>query len=293
MGNIFTKDKVKQGMEQAKVLAIDKIKGRVSLYMKNGLITSGTYIYDINDLVVGATVLVARIDDSFIIMNKISNAPRENKSYSLIHGDFFEPRTIRKTYLLLTFQGEDGATSWVDNGQGLIPSPLYDGYQEIDTVTGYIGASSLLVKPNHDVEGTIYSVPNVDGDNFEYIVVFKYNDFGVSPEQLFPMNLYDDYGDTDIRLRIIDEEGWIYAANSAGYVFGEVDVEESVGSISINQWNVFRFKVFENKAYFYVNDILFGERAFSGSFVANGAWWGNWSSGGNMWLGYVKLYTPD
>ena len=65
-----------QTLDQAKIVAIDKNKGRVSLFMRNGLISTGTYLYDINDLKVGLSVLVGKINGSYVILNKIVSMPK-------------------------------------------------------------------------------------------------------------------------------------------------------------------------------------------------------------------------
>lgn len=70
-------------IEQARILSIDRVTSRITLYMKNGLITTGTYLYDISDLIAGTTVLVAKLDDSYVILNKMANSPRVNNSYSM------------------------------------------------------------------------------------------------------------------------------------------------------------------------------------------------------------------
>ena len=77
------KKKQKNSLEQAKIVSIDKISGRVGISLRNGLISSATYLYDINDLRVGASVLVGRVSNTYVIMNKVSNMPRAGVAYSL------------------------------------------------------------------------------------------------------------------------------------------------------------------------------------------------------------------
>lgn len=68
---------MKKALSQAKILAIDKNKGRVTLSMKNGLISTGTYLYDLNDLREGMTVLVGLVHGTHVILNKIeTNIPK-------------------------------------------------------------------------------------------------------------------------------------------------------------------------------------------------------------------------
>lgn len=76
MKNLFFPDKKQGIIEQGKVAAIDRISGRVSLFLRNGLTSSGTYIYNLDDLRVGDSVLVTKVSNSYIILNKIfANSP--------------------------------------------------------------------------------------------------------------------------------------------------------------------------------------------------------------------------
>ena len=76
-------EKETDSLEQAKIVSIDKISGRVGISLRNGLISSATYLYDINDLRVGMSVLVVRVSNTYVILNKISNMPRTGVSHSL------------------------------------------------------------------------------------------------------------------------------------------------------------------------------------------------------------------
>jgi len=79
----FAPKKKAEDFEQAKITSIDKISGRVGIFLRNGLVSSATYLYDINDLRVGASVLVGRVSNTYVIMNKVPNMPRAGVSYSL------------------------------------------------------------------------------------------------------------------------------------------------------------------------------------------------------------------
>jgi hypothetical protein len=73
----------KPGSEQAKIVSVDKLSGRVGIFLRNGLITSATYLYDIDDLRVGMNVLIGRVSNTYVIMNKVSNMSRTGVSYSI------------------------------------------------------------------------------------------------------------------------------------------------------------------------------------------------------------------
>lgn len=64
-------------LEEGKIIAIDRLKGRVSLYLRNGLVSTGTYLYDVKDLRVGMNVLIGRVSNSYVIINKITGLPKE------------------------------------------------------------------------------------------------------------------------------------------------------------------------------------------------------------------------
>jgi len=77
----FYNNKWADDLEEGKITAIDKLKGRVSLYLRNGLISTGTYLYDIKDLRVGMDVLIGRVSNSYVIINKITGIPKESESF--------------------------------------------------------------------------------------------------------------------------------------------------------------------------------------------------------------------
>lgn len=82
MPSQLLKVKEKTTLEQAKIVSIDRNTGRVSLFMKNGMVSVGSYLYDLNQLREGMTVLVGRVDNSYVILNKMANIPRTAKSFS-------------------------------------------------------------------------------------------------------------------------------------------------------------------------------------------------------------------
>ncbi len=68
--------------EQATITSVDKLKGRVGVFLKNGLQTTATYLYDIQDLRVGLSVIVSKVSNHWVIVNRVtSDAIR--KSYSV------------------------------------------------------------------------------------------------------------------------------------------------------------------------------------------------------------------
>jgi hypothetical protein len=79
----FTPKIKKPALEQGKIMSINKLTGRVGVFIKNGLVSAASYLYDISELRVGMSVLVGRVSNTYVIMNKMLNVPRAGRSYSL------------------------------------------------------------------------------------------------------------------------------------------------------------------------------------------------------------------
>lgn len=73
-----------KSFDQARVVSIDKNKGRVTLFTKNGLVSVGTYLHDINDLREGMTVLIGDLEGSKVILDKVSANPKNCQSISTV-----------------------------------------------------------------------------------------------------------------------------------------------------------------------------------------------------------------
>lgn len=80
----FVKNKKIQSLNHARIESIDRIKGRVSLSMRNGLISTGTYLYDLNELREGMTVLVGNVDGTYVIIEKVTANPKLSGSISMV-----------------------------------------------------------------------------------------------------------------------------------------------------------------------------------------------------------------
>jgi len=108
--------------------------------------------------------------------------------------------------LLLNFQGEDGATGWVDEAQDLEPWGVYADPCEIDTDQHYTGVSSLLM-----VDGeVVYQVPGITSTNVLYKAIFRYTgasiDFGTYL-QCYPADKYGEGGFLFLNIAGNDEDG--------------------------------------------------------------------------------------
>jgi hypothetical protein len=161
VNRIFKENAVKKALSQAKILAIDRNKGRVTLAMKNGLISTGTYLYDLNDLRVGMIVLIGKVSGTYVIMNKVEANPKNSSGMSSV-----KPAPVVREIFKCNFDGMDGATTWIEEAQGLIPDNLEN--VEIDTAQYYSGSASLRFSDNSYVNYWDFLFPN----NFIYSIRF-------------------------------------------------------------------------------------------------------------------------
>ena len=60
-----------RNIEYAEVASIDSATGQVGLYLRNQTRASGVYLGDVNTLAVGDVVMVTRISEGFVILNKV------------------------------------------------------------------------------------------------------------------------------------------------------------------------------------------------------------------------------
>jgi hypothetical protein len=77
------KKKIRDYFEQAKITAVDRLSGRISIFLRNGLTTAATYLYDVDDLRAGMSVVVTKVDGTYVIMDKAPVMPRTGVSYSM------------------------------------------------------------------------------------------------------------------------------------------------------------------------------------------------------------------
>ena len=96
---------MKRNFDQARVVSIDKNKGRVTLFTKNGLVSVGTYLYDINDLRENMTVLIGDLDGTKVILDKVSANPKNSNGMSLVK--FVGNNVWGFDYIKLTLNGTE------------------------------------------------------------------------------------------------------------------------------------------------------------------------------------------
>jgi hypothetical protein len=80
----FVKKKEPEELYHARIVSIDRNKGKVTLFMKNGLFSIGHYLHDLDDLRENMTVLVGKVNDSHVILSKIFANPSNCQGMSFV-----------------------------------------------------------------------------------------------------------------------------------------------------------------------------------------------------------------
>lgn len=162
---VFGKEKEIDDLNQARITAIDKVKGRVSLAMKNGLISTATYLHDINDLRVGMTVLVGMVNDSYFILEKVSANPKNSVGMSL--AKFVGDNIYGFDYVKLTLNGVDVLNEHFE-GSVLNADIWKDGFSEYPSEDSYMVWQRLPVVNN----SYLGFGPNINGIFANYSIGF-------------------------------------------------------------------------------------------------------------------------
>jgi len=68
--------------EQAVITSVDRTSGRVGIYLRNGLSSVATYLYNMEDLRVGLSVVVTKVSGFYVILNELDGS-NLRKSYSV------------------------------------------------------------------------------------------------------------------------------------------------------------------------------------------------------------------
>lgn len=101
----FVHKKESEELYHARIMSIDRNKGRVTLFMKNGLFSIGHYLHDLNDLRENMTVLVGKVNDSHVILSKISANPSNCQGMSFVK--FVGNNVWGFDYIKLTLNGTE------------------------------------------------------------------------------------------------------------------------------------------------------------------------------------------
>jgi hypothetical protein len=73
----------KPSFSTGKIIAIDKLKGRISVFLNNGMVSTCSYFGNMNDLRSGMSVLIGKVNNVNVVLNKMSNEPGTSMSVSL------------------------------------------------------------------------------------------------------------------------------------------------------------------------------------------------------------------
>jgi hypothetical protein len=139
--------------------------------------------------------------------------------------------------LTLNFEGIDGATTWTEEAQGLIPDSVTNA--QLDTNDPQAGVSSLKIS-----NGSLYySVPGISAD-FTYTGYFRFHDISTSKAHtvinvseplsgipLFDVTIYENSGTHRLS---------IYAYDASG---NEIMYYNAVTALSIDVWHKVEFIV--------------------------------------------------
>jgi hypothetical protein len=103
-----------EDFEHAKITAINRLTGKVTLFVRNGLVSAGNYLYDLNELREGMNVLVGRVSNTFVILNKVNNVPRGGTYFAVL-----EQKRLQRICVDIDYVGEGQDTilsgSWHGN----------------------------------------------------------------------------------------------------------------------------------------------------------------------------------
>jgi len=140
------------------------------LFTKNGLVSVGTYLHDINDLREGMTVLIGDLEGSKVILDKVSANPKTSNGMSLAFTNSYFTFNIDTTLLLgtpsfilpLVPEGEYAFyVYWGDGSSNYITSHTSPHKEHIYTVGG-----EYTIKIKGIIKGwNFYDIYFNEGDN--------------------------------------------------------------------------------------------------------------------------------
>lgn len=138
--------------EKATIISLDKAKGRIGIYLRNGLSTVAAYLYDIKDLRVGMPVIVAKVNETYVILNEVEDSNLK-KSYS----------TPKTSTILSSCEAtlEDSAVIYIDETLWIYPSEIkpHTKYKWTVRGGGYLTDESntkvLFHAPSYSTESTV------------------------------------------------------------------------------------------------------------------------------------------
>jgi len=145
--------KSKKSFTKGEISSVNKLTGRVGVNFKNGLKSTASYLGDVKDLRVGMFVLVGKVNNTYVIINKMSNVPGTGMSVSLpspANSFLFVGAAVN-----VTEYGEIPKLEWPYGYEHMLVGSLYEGW-------------SLFYKVNN-VDQKIYSIYDARRFNSEWV----------------------------------------------------------------------------------------------------------------------------
>jgi hypothetical protein len=162
---LLQSNKNRKTLERGKIMAINNLTGRVSVFLRNGLVSAASYLYDLTDLRVGMSVLIGKVDNTNVILNKVSNMPRAGKSFSISRPAEFLTATYTPTIWEDTFPGSSIDSSKWDLAASYGDITVSGGSCEIDPL-GY----SYPPVPYYAYLGWLMSKAPSDLPNYSVVI---------------------------------------------------------------------------------------------------------------------------
>jgi len=75
--------KKESNLEQGKILTIDSVNKKVTLLMRNGLVTSGTYSEETTGLATNMSVLIGKVSNAYLVMSILKETTTEAVGYTI------------------------------------------------------------------------------------------------------------------------------------------------------------------------------------------------------------------
>lgn len=268
---------MKQDLVTGKIKSIDRNKGRIEVYLKNGLTTTASYLYDIATLQENMNVLVALVNNSYVILNQVENVPRVGTSFSvrrpvLISNLAFEniPMLFEVVegvvyLLLLNFEGTPNTQDWTEEAQGLSfdyaddSSPQTIRQVLLDNTVSYVGTTCLSMRSSQQSPGWGYVIPGLESAS-KFSVKFWFNQnhnwtgssdrfeiemWGSDPNPYIDWKLYK-YGSSEKMYLHVDDVNNSHLSHEDTY---------SLGYRGEYTWHKFEMQVLETSVVVLLDDI--------------------------------------
>jgi hypothetical protein len=158
-------------------------------------------------------------------------------------------------YLILNFEGEEGAITWVEEAQGLSVSDSL-GNPAIDTSQHYLGNSSVkLIAQEDSIECYFdYTLPTSISDDFSFTSYFRFNGLDSFNDYISIIYGYDTNGGDWFEVYLIKEEELYLGINvQDGNYISFVQYKE-INTLSENVWHKLQIELVGRSIVFKINN---------------------------------------